>query len=114
MKSEHNNLEKNVSRLVKLTGDPQAPGRGFLDATMTAALEQLSGPAVAEKPENGRILAKVNFDRVMGWAAMVTVVWGAGLQLLLSNLVRINPFVAATALVAMVVNWLVYLGGFIL
>lgn len=113
MESEKNHLEKNISRLVKLTGDPQQPGKGFLDETIRAALGTLSGPPIAEDAQNGRTLAGVKLDRIMGWAAMVTVVWGAALQLLLSNLMRMNPLVAATALVAMVVNWLVYLGGFI-
>ena len=41
MKPKENNLEKNISRLVKLSGDADRPGKVFVDSVTENALDEL-------------------------------------------------------------------------
>lgn len=108
-------LDKNMSRLLKLTGDTGKPRRAFVDSLITNTLGELNRSVAANRRARESILMKVSWpDKVMGIAAMITVVCGAGLSILLSVLVKINAFVAVAVFVVMFVNWLVHLGGLIL
>ena len=44
MKPENNNLENNISRLVKLAGDSNQPPKGFTDSLINQAIDELSQP----------------------------------------------------------------------
>lgn len=108
-------LDKNVSRLVKLAGDSSKPREAFVESLMTNTLGELKRSVEATQRARENILRKISWpDKVMGIAAMITVLCGAGLSILVSLLVKMNAFVAVTVLVIMFVNWLVYLGGLVL
>jgi hypothetical protein len=108
-------LDKNVSRLVKLAGDSSKPREAFVESLITNTLGELNRSVEATKRARENILSKISWsDKVMGIAAMITVVCGAGLSILLSVLVKMNAFVAVAVFVVMFVNWLVYLGGLVL
>jgi len=124
MKRNHDNsfyyngiiqLDKNISRLVKLTGDTSKPRKTFVQSLVSNAIGELKRSVEATKHARENILMKVSFlDKVMGIAAMITIVCGAGLSILISALVKINVFVAVAVFVVMFVNWLTYLGGLVL
>ena len=108
-------LDKNVSRLVKLADDSRKPREAFVESLITNTLGELKRSVEATEHTRENILSRVNWaDKVMGIAAMITVVCGAGLSILLSFLVKMNAFVAVTVFVMMFVNWLFYLGGLVL
>ena len=52
MKSENNNLEKNISRLVKLAGDSNQPNKAFTDSLINRAIDELT-QRQAQPRENG-------------------------------------------------------------
>ena len=82
---------------------------------VTNTLGELNRSVAANRRARESILMKVGWpDKVMGIAAMITVLCGAGLSILLSVLVKINAFVAVAVFVVMFVSWLVHLGGLIL
>jgi hypothetical protein len=108
-------LDKNISRLVRLSGDTSEPRRAFVQSLVSNALGELKRSVAATERTRESILTRVSLlDRVMGIAAMTTVVCGAGLSILLSVLVKLNAFVAVAVLVVMFINWLAYLGGLVL
>jgi hypothetical protein len=108
-------LDKNISRLVKLAGDSSKPREAFVESLITNTLGELNRSVAANRRARESILIKVSWpDKVMGIAAMITVLCGAGLSILLSVLVKLNVFVAMAVFVMMFVSWLVYLGGLVL
>jgi len=108
-------LDKNISRLVKLAGDSSKPRKAFVESLITNTLGELNRSVEATKRARDNILRKISWpDKVTGIAAMITVLCGAGLSILVSVLVKINAFVAVAVFVMMFVNWLVHLGGLIL
>ncbi len=108
-------LDKNISRLVKLAGDSSKPRKAFVESLVTNTLGELNRSVEVTKRARDNILKKISLlDKVTGVAAMITVLCGAGLSILVSVLVKMNAFVAVAVFVMMFVNWLVYLGGLIL
>jgi hypothetical protein len=108
-------LDKNISRLVKLAGDSSKPREAFVEPLITNTLGELNRSVEAAKRARENILRKISWpDKIMGIAAMIAVLCGAGLSILVSVLVKMNVFVAVAVFVVMFVNWLVYLGGLVL
>ena len=108
-------LDKNISRLVKLAGDSSKPRKAFVESLVTNTLGELNRSVEVTKRARDNILKKISLlDKVTGVAAMITVLCGAGLSILVSVLVKMNAFVAVAVFVVMFVNWLVYLGGLVL
>lgn len=108
-------LDKNVSRLVKLAGDSGKPRKAFVESLITNTLGELNRSVEATTRAREDILRKISWrDKIMGIAAMIAVMCGAGLSILVSVLVKMNAFVAVAVFVTMFVNWLVYLGGLVL
>jgi len=114
MKNKENNLEENISRLVKLSDESGTPSAGFVDNLIHSTIEKLKQPDAEVTPQRQSRFIGINWDKIMGLAAVITLFYGAGLEVLLSGLIRISSFFTFTVLIAMIVNWLVYLGGFIL
>ncbi len=124
MKQEDDNLfyhssihqsDKNISRLVKLTGDPIKPGRAFTESLIDNALSELKRLRVDGRQEEKGIIAKLDWrKKAIGWAAMIAVVCSAGFSILVSYLIQINSFFAMIVLIVMFVNWLFYIGGLVL
>jgi hypothetical protein len=115
MKPDENNLEKNISRLVKLAGDSNQPGRAFTKLLVGSALDELKQASAKKKREEENITVKSNWlEKAMGWAAMVAAACGAGLAFVVAALLKVNTFLTAMVIMTMFVNWLNYLGGLIL
>jgi hypothetical protein len=114
MKLQQDRLEENISRLVKLSDGSGKPSAGFVDALIHSTLEKLEQPDAEVIPQRQGRFIGINWDKVMGLAAIITLVYSAGFEVLLSGLIRINSFFTFTVLIAMIVNLFVYLGGFIL
>ena len=124
MKQEDDNLfhhssisqsDKNISRLVKLTGDPIKPGRAFTESLIDNALSELKRLRVDGRQKEKGIIAKLDRrKKAIGWAAMIAVVCSAGFGILVSYLIQINSFFAMIVLIVMFVNWLFYIGGLVL
>jgi len=107
-------LDKNISRLVKLTDDSNTPGRAFTESLMKNALGELGRLEV--KNENGKnIIIKSNWlEKTMGWAAMVAVACGALLAIVVSTILKMSFLLEVIIVLTMFLHWLTYLGERIL
>jgi hypothetical protein len=115
MKFKENNLEKNISRLVKLSGDSNQHSRAFTKLLVGLALDELKQVSVKRKREEENVTVKSNWlEKAIGWAAMFAAACGAGLAFIVAALLKVNTFLAATVLMTTFVNWLNYFGGLIL
>lgn len=99
-------LEKNISRLVMLTGDSDKPGRAFTEKLIESALGELD--------KSGQKDMVVTISQWEKAAAMIAVVCGAGFGILVTVLAYTNSLLTGIVLIAMFVNWLIYYGGLIL
>lgn len=114
MKPEQNTLEQNISRLVKLTGDSNQPGRAFTKELVGSALDELKQVSEKKKRQEN-ITVKSNWlEKAIGWAAMFAAACSAGLAFVVAALLKVNTFLAATVLMTTFVNWLNYFGGLLL
>lgn len=83
MKPKENNLEKNISRLVKLAGDADKPSEAFADSVVKNALDELKG--AGRTREGGDKFIGIKWKRTLPWAAVILVVCGIGFGILISN-----------------------------
>ncbi|GAG24323.1 unnamed protein product, partial [marine sediment metagenome] len=84
MKPKENNLEKNISRLVKLAGDADKPSGAFVDSVTEDALDELK--AAGRKHDRSDKSIKINWIRALSWAAVILIVCGVGISILVPNL----------------------------
>lgn len=83
MKPKKNNLEKNISGLIKLAGDTDKPSKAFADSVVKNALDELKGTK-AEREESDKFIG-IKWKRTLPWAAVILVVCGIGFGILISN-----------------------------
>ena len=77
MKPENNNLEKNISRLVKLAGDSNQPPKGFTDSLINKAIDELSQQAgSATRERKSKIMTTKKTLKVFAYAAAILLVCG--------------------------------------
>jgi hypothetical protein len=107
METKQNYLEQNISRLVRLAGDSTEPSPVFTDSLINSALQELG------RTDTSSVLG-FNVDKVMKAVAMITIVCGAGFELLLAGLAWGNTYIASAVTITMLVNGFAYLGGLIL
>lgn len=108
-------LDKNISRLVRLADDPAKPRKAFTESLMANVLGELNRSVATHKRMRESILIKVGWlDKAIGWAAMIAAACGAGLAFVVAALLKANTCLAAVAMMTMFANWLNYLGGLIL
>jgi hypothetical protein len=114
---KHNNdnpiteLDKNFSRLLKLSGDSDKPGKTFTESLINDALNELKQPVV-KNAEAKNILDSSNWlEMVIGWAAMVAVAFGSGLVVLISVFLKMNLLLEVIVVLTMVFNWINHFGG---
>lgn len=108
-------LDKNLSRLVKLTCDPNEPTEAFTQSLISNVLGELNRSAAANKRTRENILVKVSWlDKAIGWAAMSAAACAAGIAFVVAALLKLNSCLAAMAIMTMFANWLNYLGGLVL
>ena len=104
-------LDKNYSRLLKLTADSNKPGRKFTESLINGALNELKKMDV-ERVEVKNIAIRSGWlARALGWAAMIAVACGAGLVVVISVFLKMNLLLEIVVVLTMVFNWLNYLGG---
>ena len=104
-------LDKNFSRLLKLTGESNKPSGTFTESLINGALDELKQLEV-EKADSKNITNRSGWlEKVMGWAAMIAVACGAGLVVVISVFLKMNLLLEVIVVLTMVFNWLNYLGG---
>ena len=104
-------LDKNFSRLLKLTGESDKPGGKFTAELINGALNELKQPEV-ETAEVKHVTIRNNWlEKAMGWAAMIAVACGAGLVVVISVFLKMNLLLEIVVVLTMVFNWLNYFGG---
>ncbi|NIA17251.1 MAG: DUF3520 domain-containing protein [Planctomycetes bacterium] len=86
MKPKENNLEKNISRLVKLAGNSNKPGKVFTDSLIDSAVNELSG--TAQTREGKDTTMKVNWKKILAYAASIIIVCGVVVALTMPHLNR--------------------------
>ena len=104
-------LDKNLSRLLKLTGESNKPGRTFTESLINDALNELKQLDV-KKTEAKNIPVRSSWlEKAIGWAAMIAAAFGAGLVVLISVFLKMNLLLEVVVVLTMVFNWINYLGG---
>jgi len=104
-------LDKNISRLLKQTGDSDKPSGTFTKSLLNDVLNELKQPVV-KKAEAKNLLVHSNWlEKFTGWAAMIAVAFGSGLVVLISVSLKINLLLEAFVVLTMVFNWINHLGG---
>ena len=86
MKSKENNLEKNISRLVKLAGDSNEPSKAFGDSVMKNALDEIKGTKTGRKREGNGKFTKVGWPKIFAYAASIIIVSGVVIALTMPKL----------------------------
>jgi hypothetical protein len=106
-------LDKNFSRLLKLTDRSDKPGGKFTESLINSALNELK-LSQADKVKAQTVTIKSKWlETVIGWAAMIGVTWGAGLVIVMTVLLKMSLLLEIVVVLTMVFNWLSYLGGHI-
>jgi hypothetical protein len=72
MKPENNNLENNISRLVKLAGDSNQPNKAFTDSLINKAIDELSQPDATRERKSKIMTFKKTF-KIFAYAAVMMV-----------------------------------------
>jgi len=104
-------LDKNFSRLLKLSDQSNKPGRTFTESLINGALNELKQLEV-KRAEAKNITIRSNWlEKVIGWAAMIAVACGAGLVVIISVFLKMNLLLEVIVVLTMVFNWLSYFGG---
>ena len=75
MKPENNNLENNISRLVKLAGDSTQPNKAFTDSLIIKAIDELSQPD-ATRERKSKFMTSKNALKIFAYAASILLVCG--------------------------------------
>lgn len=117
MKQNNNNpvteLDKNFSRLLKLTGKSDLPGRTFVESLKNEALNELKQTNI-EKTELRNIAIRPKWlEKTLGWAAMIAAAFGAGLVVVISFFLKMNLLLEVVVVLTFVFNWISSLGGHI-
>lgn len=84
MKSENNNLEKNISRLVKLADDTNQPNKAFTDSLINGALDELTQKAGT--PARERKSTITTAKEIFAYAAAILIACGV-----LASLMVLKP-----------------------
>lgn len=72
MKSENENLEKNISRLIKLAGDSDKPNKAFIDSLINMAVAELGQQDVSKSREKGNKTMKPRkLIKTFAYAALI-------------------------------------------
>jgi Ca-activated chloride channel homolog len=91
MKPENNNLEKNISRLVKLAGDSNQPNKAFTDSLINQAIDELSQQADSTTRERkSKIMTSKKILKIFAYAASILLVCGVLVTVMLPPLSRVR------------------------
>jgi hypothetical protein len=105
-------LDNNISRLVKLSENPDKPGREFTDSLINNVLSELrkSNSGADREPSNMMVI----FSQWEKIAAMIAVVCSAGFGFLVYILTQVNSLFAVVVMISMLINSIIYYGELIL
>lgn len=106
-------LDKNLSRLLKLTDRTNKPGRKFTESLRNSALNELLQAQIRKAGDDNVTIRTNWWEKTIGWAAMIAVASGAGLTFAVSVFFKMNLLLEIVVVLTMVFNWLSYLGGHI-
>jgi len=106
-------LDKNLSRLLKLTDQSNKPGRRFTDSLIDNAVNELKQLQVKKAGTKNISIRSEWLEKLLGWAAMIAVACGAGLVMLISIVLKMNLLLEVIVVLTIVFNWISYLGGHI-
>jgi Ca-activated chloride channel family protein len=95
MKSENNNLEKNISRLVKLADDSNQPGKVFTESLINGAIDELSQKAGSNARDRKSTI--MTAKKIFAYAAAILVVCGVLVAMMMPELSRIKHIARDTA-----------------
>jgi hypothetical protein len=104
-------LDKNLSRLLKQTGESNKPSRTFTESLISNALNELNQPDVIKAESKHVMIRSKWLERTIGWAAMIAVAFGSGLVVLISVFLKMNLLLEVIVVLTIVFNWINYLGG---
>ena len=104
-------LDKNFSRLLKLTGESNKPGRLFTESLINGALNELKQSGADEADAKNVTIRSGWVEKAMGWAAMIAVACCAGLVVVISFFLKMNLLLEIIVVLTMIFNWLNYFGG---
>jgi Ca-activated chloride channel family protein len=90
MKPDENNLEKNISRLVKLTGDSSNPGKVFADSLIDNAIGKLTKSAADQKRDERNKPMKTKWLKIFAYAASILIVCSVVIGLTVPHLGRVR------------------------
>ena len=83
MKNENDNLEKNISRLVKLADDSGQPNKNFTDSLINSTINELTQKAGAPARERKSTIMTVK--KIFAYAASILVICGVLIALMTQN-----------------------------
>lgn len=86
MNAKENNLEKNISRLVKLTGDSSNPSRVFADSLINNAVGELTESAADQKRGEKDKPMKTRWIKIFAYAASILIVCSVVIALTIPSL----------------------------
>ena len=91
MKRKDKNLEKNISRLVKLTGDSNEPSEAFSKSLTNEALSKLAKSNKARQQDGKHKLTKTKWPRILAYAASILIVCSIVIALTMPRLQKAKP-----------------------
>ncbi len=92
MKSNNDNLEKNISRLVKLTVDSDTPSEAFTNSVVEGALAELDEAGADRARGTRKKTMKTKWMKITVWAASILIVCGAVIALMFPRLNRVRQY----------------------
>ena len=81
MKPKDENLEKNISRLVRLASDSNEPSEAFSKSLINDALSELAKSGEGRQREGRHKLTKAKWPKILAYAASIIVVCGVVIAL---------------------------------
>jgi Ca-activated chloride channel homolog len=91
MKPQNDNLEPNISRLLKLTSEQDRPSRAFTDSLIQDALQELSASDADQLREGGHKIMRRKRVRFLSCAAAVIIGCALLGGIVLPSLSRVRP-----------------------
>ncbi|MHC4657170.1 MAG: hypothetical protein ACYS91_19460 [Planctomycetota bacterium] len=85
MKPKEDNLETNISRLVKLAGDSDRPSQAFANSVVENTLEELKTPGSKRTRKAMGKSAKAKWLKIFAYAASIIIVSGVVVVLTISE-----------------------------
>lgn len=90
MKRKENNLDKNISRLVKLTRESDIPSEKFVDSLINDALNELDQPQHDQQRDERNTTMKFTLKKPLAWAAAFIVVSALAASIMMPRLGKVK------------------------